>query len=183
MHRWEDPHIQTVSIWPAVCSWEYSIWSEPSTNSHEPRHFVRIHDCWWKRWLTNQWPYSNKHYLPAACSIPSGGFCILPTSSHTGVLFSQKKSNICAPWALPYLSHCSERVKGLRGVHLKCPSFLAYHCPLTSSVQMVLIELNNLSGWVNRAVCLSLAVRKLNRHLQVHKRNQAHTHTHTHTQK
>lgn len=61
-----------------------------------------------------------------------------------------------------YLSHRSEWVKGLCapkcGVHLKCPSFPTYDCPLTPSIQMQVIELNNLSAQVNKVVSLSLSL-------------------------
>lgn len=65
------------------------------------------------KWLrkTNGWLYSNTAFPVFDAH---WRFCILHTTPHTHRSpFPLKRSNLSAPWALPYLSHCSEWVKGL----------------------------------------------------------------------
>lgn len=114
-------------------------------------------------------------------SMPTGGFVFYTHRSS----FPLKRSNLCAPWALPYLSHCSEWVKGLCAPKCGCTHkiFKLSYLKLSSDflytdggywikLFISLVQQNGLS--------LSLAGMKLNRHL--HKDTNT-NHAHKHTQK
>ena len=125
------------------------------------------------------WSYSSNHYLPTASSIPSGGFvfCTHPhthththTHTHRSPFHTQKKnSNPTSSMSSPPTRHSA--LNGLKvSVQpsvvqtLNARAFLTYHRSLTSSIHMVVIGLNNLSGWVNKVFTLLSAVERLNRH-------------------
>ena len=92
------------------------------------------------------------------------------THTHRSPFHTQKKnSNPTSSMSSPPTRHSA--LNGLKvSVQpsvvqtLNARAFLTYHRSLTSSIHMVVIGLNNLSGWVNKVFTLLSAVERLNRH-------------------